>query len=90
MVIKTDTLNQCLMRCASQFLPEDRSQTTISLDGKTIRSTTGMKNMGSPLLIISAQICELGITLASETVESKSSEIPAVQELLKKWTLKDA
>lgn len=40
--------------------------------------------MGSPLHIISAQICELGITLASEAVEAKSNEIPAVQELLKK------
>lgn len=45
--------------------------------------------MGSPLHIISAQIYELGITLASKTVESKINEIPAVQELLKKWTLKD-
>lgn len=83
-MVKTDTLNQCLMRWAAQFLPEDRSQTTISLDGKTIRSTTGMKHIGSPLHIISAQICELGITLASETVSTKSNEIPAVQELLKK------
>lgn len=86
-MIKTDTLNQCLMRWASQFMPEDRSQTTISLDGKTIRSTTGMKNIGSPLHIISAQICELGITLASETVEAKSNEIPAVQKLLKKMDI---
>lgn len=89
-MVKTDTLNQCLMRWAAQFLPEDRSQTTISLDGKTIRSTIGMKHMDSPPRIISAQICEIGVTLASETVESKSNEIPAVQELLKKWTLKDA
>lgn len=86
-MVKTDTLNQCLMRWAAQYLPEDRSQTTISLDGKTIRSTTGMKNMDSPLHIISAQICEMGITLASEIVESKSNEIPAVQELLKKMDI---
>lgn len=43
--------------------------------------------MSSPLHIISAQICELGITLASETVEAKSNEIPAVQELLKKMDI---
>ena len=83
-MVKPDTLNQCLMKWAAQYLPADRSQTTISLDGKTIRSTTGMKNIESPMHIISAQICELGITLASETVEAKSNEIPAVQELLKK------
>ena len=72
------------MKWAAQYLPADRSQTTISQDGKTIRSTTGMKNIESPMHIISAQICELGITLASETVEAKSNEIPAVQALLKK------
>lgn len=72
------------MKWAAQYLPADRSQTTISLDGKTIRSTTGMKNIESPMHIISTQICELGITLASETVEAKSNEIPAVQALLKK------
>lgn len=33
-MVKTDTLNQCLMKWAAQFLPKDRSQTTISLDGK--------------------------------------------------------
>ena len=83
-MVKTDTLNRCLMAWAAQFLPKDRSKTTIAMDGKTIRSTTGMKNMSSPLHIISAQICELGITLASETVAEKRNEIPAVQELLAK------
>lgn len=88
-MVKTDTLNECLMKWAAQFLPkpEDRGQTTISLDGKTIRSTIGMKNMSSPLHIISAQICELGITLASETVADKSNEIPAVQRLLEKMDI---
>ena len=63
-MVKTDTLNQCLMKWAARFLPKGQSQTAISLDGKTIRSTTGMKHMDSPLHIISAPICELGITLA--------------------------
>lgn len=83
-MIKTDILNQCLMKWAGQFMQEDRSGTTISLGGKTIRSTTGMKNIGSLLHIISAQICEMGITLALETVETKSNEILAVQSLLDK------
>lgn len=86
-MVKTGTLNRCLMKWAAQFLPEDRNKTTISMDGKTIRSTTGMKNMSSPLHIISAQICELGITLASEAVEEKRNEIPAVQELLSKMDI---
>ena len=86
-MVKTDTLSQCLTRWAAQFLPEDRSNTTVSLDGKTIRSTVGKKGFDSPLHIISAQICELGVTLASEAVEGKSNEIPAVQELLKKMDI---
>lgn len=89
-MVKPDTLNQCMMKRTSQFLPENEIETTISLDGKTIRSTVGKKNMDSPLHIISAQICEIGVTLASEAVEDKSNEIPAVQELLKKWTLRAA
>ena len=71
-MVKPDTLNTCLMKWAAQYLPADRSQTTISLDGKTIRSTTGMKNIESPMHIISAQICEFGVTLASETVDELS------------------
>ena len=86
-MVKTDTLSKCLTKWAEQFMPKDRSSTTISMDGKTIRSTTGMKNMSDPLHIISAQVCELGITLASETVDAKSNEIPAVQELLKKMDI---
>ena len=86
-MVKVDTLNQCLMKWAAQFMPTDRSQTTISLDGKTIRSTTKMKNMDTPLHIISAQICELGITLASESVAEKSNEIPAVQDLVAKMDI---
>jgi len=86
-MVKTDTLNQCLMKWAAHFLPADRSRTTISVDGKTIRSTTGMKNMNSPLHIISAQISEMGITLASEAVAEKQNEIPAVQELLSKMDI---
>lgn len=89
-MVKSDTLNQCMMKRASQFLPENGRKTTISLDGKTIRSAVDKKNMDSPLHIISAQICEIGVTLASEAVEDKSNEIPAVQELIKKWTLRAA
>lgn len=40
--------------------------------------------MESPIHIISTQICELSIALASETVEAQSNKIPAVQPLLKK------
>ena len=53
------------------MLPEDRKGITISLDGKTIRSTEKMESYDSPLHIIGAQISELGITFASKSVEGK-------------------
>ena len=61
---------------------------TIAIDGKEIRSTGKMKKYDNPLHIISAQIGELGLTLAQRTVESKSNEIPAVPELIKELEIK--
>ena len=61
-MVKPDTLNECMMKWALQFMPENRKGTTISPDGKTIRSTVGKKSMDSPRHIISAQICEIGVT----------------------------
>ena len=81
-LVKPESLNQCLMKWAEQFLPKERSGMTITLDGKTIRSTSKMSGYSNPLHIVSAQLSELGITFASKTVEGKSNEIPAVQELV--------
>ena len=62
---------------------------TISPDGKTICSTIKMDNIESPLHIISAQVCEMGLTLAQHCTDDKRNEIPAVQELLKELNIKD-
>ncbi len=82
-MIKTETLNQCFIDWVSTFLPKKARDLTISLDGKTICSTNRISKMESPLHIISAQISELGLTLAQNSTDEKSNEIPAVQELLK-------
>lgn len=82
-LVKPESLSRCLMNWAERMLPEDRRGVSVALDGKTIRSTGKMDRYDSPLHIVSAQLCELGITLASKSVEGKSNEIPAVQELLK-------
>mgnify|MGYP001644631436 CR=1 FL=1 len=42
-----------------------------------------MSKYDSPLHIVSAYASELGVTLAQKSVEGKSNEIPAVQELIK-------
>lgn len=87
-LIKPESLNRCFANWVYTFMPENAETITISLDGKTICSTTGMKSYKSPLHIISAQISELGLTLAQRSTEDKSNEIPAVQELLKELNIK--
>jgi predicted transposase YbfD/YdcC len=47
-----------------------------------------MDKIESPLHIISAQVCELGLTLAQRCTDDKSNEIPAVQDLLKELKIK--
>lgn len=97
-MIKSESLNECMKQWiasaapslitkieaqeAAQSKKKDKSL-TIAIDGKEIRSTRNMKKYNSPLHIVSAQIGELGLTMAQETVQSKSNEIPAVQKLIK-------
>ena len=87
-LIKTESLNCCFAKWVYSFMPEKAESLTIALDGKTIRSTTGMSKYDNPLHIISAQVSELGLTLAQRSTEDKSNEIPAVQELLKELNIK--
>lgn len=81
-LIKPESLNKCLVKWAEAMLPEERRCLTVSLDGKTVRSTCKMESYDSPLPIISAQVSEWGITFATKSVEGKSNEIPAVQQLI--------
>ena len=86
-MVKPESLNQCLSRWVRQMLPEEREGLTLAVDGKTVRSTDGKKGYQQPLHIISAQLSELGVTLASKSVDGKSNEIPAVQELLRQMDI---
>ena len=86
-LVDCDSLNRCLMSWAESLLPESREGLTISLDGKTICSTKKMTHNESALHIVSAQVSELGITLASKSVDEKSNEIPAVQELIEELSI---
>lgn len=95
--VTPESLNQCMKQWVASVVPnlaakleqEEEEQSkkkkkplTIAIDGKEIRSTGKMKKYDSPLHIISAQIGELGLTLAQRTVASKSNEIPAVPKLV--------
>lgn len=87
-LIKPESLNRCFIDWASSLVSGGVEGKTLSLDGKTIRSTEKMESYESPLHIVSAQIGELGLTFAQKSVESKSNEIPAVQELLEELEIK--
>lgn len=87
-IIKTESLNKCFANWVYSFMPEKEDSLTIALDGKTICSTNRIEKIESSLHIISAQLSELGLTLAQKSTCDKSNEIPAVQELLKELNIK--
>ena len=87
-LIKAESLNRCFMNWVYSIIPEKVEKLTVSLDGKTVCSTAKMSSYKSPLHIVSAQLSELGITLAQRSVDGKSNEIPTVQELLKELNIK--
>ena len=64
------------------------NETTIAIDGKTIRSTDKMHDYDSPLHIVSALVAEQGITIAQKAVRGKTNEIPIVQELIKELDIR--
>jgi predicted transposase YbfD/YdcC len=78
-LICPEALNRRFMRWSRSLLPEELTDMTVSLDGKTICSTT---DQTTPLHIVSAHLANLNITLGQRTVSDKSNEIPAVQELI--------
>ena len=82
-LIKPESLNQCFINWVQYLVSDERKNKTVSFDGKTVRSTGKMKKYENPLHIVSAQIAELGLTIGQKTVDGKSNEIPAVQDLIK-------
>jgi len=81
-IILPKSLNELFTRWARTLLPNFLDGLTISFDGKTICSTGKMGEFDRPLHILSAHLAELGLTISQKTVDEKSSEIPAMQELL--------
>lgn len=81
-LVKPESLSKCFTAWVQSLIPKGKDMQTISLDGKTVRSTTKKKSYPSPLHIVSAQLSELGLTLGQRSVDGKTNEIPAVQALL--------
>ena len=82
-LIDPESMNACFVRWVESLLPESLAGQTISFDGKTVCSTGKMARYENPLHIVSAQLCELGLTFGQEAVAGKSNEIPAMQRLVK-------
>lgn len=61
--------------------------TQIMLDGKVIRSTDAIKSIEKTMNIVTAYT-DTGVSLLQKTVEDKTNEIPAVQELVEMLDVK--
>jgi predicted transposase YbfD/YdcC len=86
-MIKPKSFNKCFTNWVMDSVKTIKG-TTVSLDGKTVRSTGKMKKYKNPLHIVSAQISEYGITIGQNAVDGKSNEIPAVRELIELLEIK--
>ena len=85
-IIKPESLNKCFTRWVSEMV-EGKKEYTIAVDGKSVRSGEKATEGISALHIVSAHIAELGITIGQKSVEGKSNEIPAVENLLNKLNI---
>jgi predicted transposase YbfD/YdcC len=82
-IVNPESLNEIFIKWTTEMLPEFLDGLTIAFDGKTICSTGKMSNYDKPLHILSAYLCESGLTIGQKTVDEKSNEIPAMRELIK-------
>lgn len=81
-LIKPELFNERFISWAFDLVGGENENSTISFDGKTVRSTGKMKKYKKPLHIVSGHLGELGITLGQKAVHDKSNEIPAVRNLI--------
>jgi len=63
---------------------------TVAFDGKTLRGSHDKATGKSALHSVSAWVCGLKMCIGLKSVEDKSNEIPAVQELIRMLDLKGA
>lgn len=72
---------------ANDRIPSLENQ-TVAFDGKTLRGSHNRPHGKSALHSISAWLCGLRLCVGLKSVEDKSNEIPAVQELIEMIDLK--
>lgn len=79
-MINADVLAVCIVNIMKELLGEEGD--IIAIDGKAICSTDTMKSYKRGLRIVTAYMVENGVSIGQLAVDSKSNEIPCVQELL--------
>lgn len=79
-MVNADVLAVCIVNIMKELLGEDSD--IIAIDGKAICSTDTMKRYKRGLRIVTAYMVENGVSIGQLAIDSKSNEIPCVQELL--------
>ena len=88
-ILDTEQFQKCLASWVDH-LQLKLEGTTVALDGKTVKGSHDKTCDQKPLHVVSAWANQLSFCLGQISVESKSNEIPAVQELLEILNLKGA
>ena len=79
--VNAQELNTQFMKWAQNLIGEVCGK-TISIDGKTIKSSVARYGKKGAFHIVSAYVSELGLTIGQTMVQAKRNEIPAFRELL--------
>jgi predicted transposase YbfD/YdcC len=79
-MVDADVFGVCIVNIMKELL--GTAGAIIAIDGKAICSTETMKRYGRGLRIVTAFITKNGVSLGQLAVDTKSNEIPCVQELL--------
>jgi len=87
--LDTAEFQHCLGRWVEQLQLQLQGQ-TVAIDGKTLRGSHDLASAKQALHVVSAWAHQVNFCLGQVSVESKSNEIPAVQELLEILNLKGA
>jgi predicted transposase YbfD/YdcC len=87
--LDTDEFQACLGKWVEQLQLQLDGQ-TVAIDGKTLRGSHDRSAAQEALHVVSAWANQVNFCLGQISVESKSNEIPAVQELLDILNLKGA
>lgn len=87
-MIAPDEFESAFRRWVSMVVPALAEDTVVAIDGKTSRRTgSKTKADASPLHLVSAFACGMGVVLGQTATAEKSNEITAIPELLAKLAL---